>query len=145
MNELVDDFLVTFEKFHKQYIIIPSLSLDPLFIEEKLFVQDRSPPGFFDSEKETRCYLNATFQHLYYNALFRELVFKINIYTTMNGMKREIQHFVHNFQKIMIFRELQKKFGEIYLGGEKPYLLICSSFWKISKLIVRWMPVNLRG
>ena len=38
MNELVDDCLVTFEKFHKQYIIIPSLSLDPLLIEEKPFV-----------------------------------------------------------------------------------------------------------
>ena len=37
----------------------------------------------------------------------------------MNGMKRESQHFVHNFHKIMIFRELQKNFGEIYLGGKK--------------------------
>ena len=39
MNELVDDCLVTFEKFQKQYIIIPSLSLDPLLIEEKPFVR----------------------------------------------------------------------------------------------------------
>ena len=37
----------------------------------------------------------------------------------MNGLKRESQHFAHNFQKIMIFRELQKCFGEIYLGGKK--------------------------
>ena len=37
----------------------------------------------------------------------------------MNGLKRESQHFVHNFQKFMIFRELQKKFGEIYLGEKK--------------------------
>ena len=32
INELVDDCLFTFEKFHKQYIIIPSLLLDPLLI-----------------------------------------------------------------------------------------------------------------
>ena len=38
MNELVDDCLVTFEKFQKQYIIIPSLLLNPLLIEEKPFV-----------------------------------------------------------------------------------------------------------
>ena len=119
INGLVDDCLVTFEKFHKQYIIIPSLSLDPLLLEEKPFITVRSPPGFFNPEKDTRFYLNATFQQLYYNVLFRELVFKINIYTTMNGLKRNIQHFAHNFQKIMIFRELQKKIGEIYLGGEK--------------------------
>ena len=34
MNELVDDCMVTSEKFHEQYIIIPSLLLDPLLIEE---------------------------------------------------------------------------------------------------------------
>ena len=121
MNEVVDDCLVTFEKFQKQYIIILSLSLHPLLIEEKPFITVPSPPGFFNLEKETRCYLNATFQHLYYNVLFRELVFKINLYTMMNGLKRESQHFVHSFQKIMIFRELHKTFGEIYLGGEKKY------------------------
>ena len=48
MNELLNDYLVTFEKFHKQYIIIPSPSLDPLLIEEKLFVTVQSPPGFFN-------------------------------------------------------------------------------------------------
>ena len=37
----------------------------------------------------------------------------------MNGLKRESQHFVHNFQNIIIFRELQKKIGEIYLGRKK--------------------------
>ena len=65
MNELVDDCLVTFENFHKQYIIIPSLSLDPLIIEEKPFVTVQSPPGFVNPENETRCYLNSKFQHLY--------------------------------------------------------------------------------
>ena len=100
MNELVYDFLVTFEKFHKQYIIIPSLSLDPLLIEEKLFVTVRSPPGFFNPEKETICYLNATFKHLYYSVLFRELLFKINCYTMLNGLKTGSQYFVHNCQKL---------------------------------------------
>ena len=37
----------------------------------------------------------------------------------LNGLKRESQHFVHNFQKIVILRELQIKFGEIYLGRKK--------------------------
>ena len=63
----------------------------------------------------------------------------------LNGLKRESQHFLHNFQKITILRELHKSFGEIYLGGKKINLLICSSFWQISQLIARWMPVNLMG
>ena len=73
------------------------------------------PPGFANRENKTRCYLNSTFQHLYFNVLFRELVFKIYCYTMLNGLKRESQHFAHNFQKIVILRELQKCFGEIYL------------------------------
>ena len=52
--------------------------VNPLFIEESLFVTVRSPPGFINRENETRCYLNSTFQLLYFNVLFRELVFKIN-------------------------------------------------------------------
>ena len=145
MNEVVYDCLVKFEKFQKQYIIIPSISLHPLHFEKKSFITVRSPPGFFNTEKGTRCSLNATFQHLYYNVLFRELVLKINLYTIMNSLKRESQHFVHNFQKIMIFKELEKCFGEIYLVEKKPYLLICSSLWQISQLLVKWMPGNLRG
>ena len=119
MNEVVDDCLVKFENFQRQYIIIPSLSLNPLLLEEKPFITVLSPPGFFNQGKDTRCYLNATFQNLYYNILFRDLVFKINLYTMMNGLERKGPHFIHMFQKIMIFRELQKCFGEIYLGGKK--------------------------
>ena len=45
MDELVDNCLVSFEKFHKKYIIMPSLSFNPLLIEESLFVTVWSPPG----------------------------------------------------------------------------------------------------
>ena len=101
MDELVDHFLDSFEKFHKQYTIMPSLSFDPLIIEDISFVTVRSPPGFINQENETRCYLNSTFQNLYFSVLFRELVFKINCYTMLNGLKRESQYFVHNLLKIM--------------------------------------------
>ena len=48
MDEMVDHWLVSFEKFHKKYIIMPSLSLNLLLIEESLFVTVRSPPGFIN-------------------------------------------------------------------------------------------------
>ena len=37
----------------------------------------------------------------------------------LNDLVSGSQYFVHNFQKFMVFRELQKKFGEIYLGEKK--------------------------
>ena len=48
MNEVVDDCLVKFGNFQKQYISIPSLSLNPLLLEEKPFITVRSPPGLFN-------------------------------------------------------------------------------------------------
>ena len=121
MDEMVDHKLVSFGNFHKQYIIMPPLSLNLLLIEESLFVKFRSPPVFINRENETRCYLNSIFQLLYFNVLFRELVFKTNCYAMLNGLKRESQDFAHNSQNIMILRELHKCFGEIYLGGKKIY------------------------
>ena len=44
MNKMVDHCLVSFENFHKQYITMPSLSLNPFLIEESLFVTVQSPP-----------------------------------------------------------------------------------------------------
>ena len=86
MDKKVDHWFYYFEKSHKKYIIMPSLSLNYLLIEESLFVTVRSPPGFINQENETICYLNATFQLLYFNVLFRQLVLNIDCYTMLNGL-----------------------------------------------------------
>ena len=48
MDEKVDHWLDYFEKFHKKYIIMPSISLNYLFLEESLFVTVRSPQDFIN-------------------------------------------------------------------------------------------------
>ena len=48
MDEKLDHWLDCLEKFHKKYIIMPSLSLNSLLIEESLFVTVQSPPGFIN-------------------------------------------------------------------------------------------------
>ena len=48
MDEMVDNWLVSFEKFHEQYIIMPSLLINPLLIEDIFFVIVQSPPGFIN-------------------------------------------------------------------------------------------------
>ena len=101
MDELVDHCLFSFENFHKQYIIMPSLSSEPLLIEESPFVTVRSPLGLVNRENETRCDLNSTFQHLYYNVLFGDLLLKINCYTMLNGLKRESQYLFIIFKRLL--------------------------------------------
>ena len=48
MDENVDHWLDSFEKFHNTYIIMPSLSLNYLLIEESLFVTVWPTPGFIN-------------------------------------------------------------------------------------------------
>ena len=50
MDEKVDHWLDSFEKFHKNYIIMPSISLNSLFLEKSLIVTVQSPPGFINRE-----------------------------------------------------------------------------------------------
>ena len=78
MNEKLDRWLDNFEKFHKKYIIMPSQMINYSFIEDILFVTVRSPQGFIIQKKETRYYLNATLQLLYFNVLFRTLILTID-------------------------------------------------------------------
>ena len=90
MDEKVDHWLDSFEKFHKKYIFMPSISLNSLFLEDILFVTVCSPPGFINQENETRCYLNATLQLLYFNVIFRQLVLNIDCYTMLNGLGKKV-------------------------------------------------------
>ena len=90
MNGKVDHWFYSFGNFHKKYIIMPSESLDSSFLEESLFINVGSPPGFINRENETRYYLNATIQLLYFNFLFRPLILKIGYYTMMIGLDKKI-------------------------------------------------------
>ena len=130
MNKKVDHWLDSFENFHKKYIIMPSESLNSSFIEESLFVTVWSPPGFINQETETRCYLNANIQMLYFNVLFGKLMLNLDCYTMVIGMDRKNQYFFHNYQNIMIMKELQKKLVR-YIQGGGQFLLMYSLFQQI--------------
>ena len=86
MNEKIDHWLDSFEKFRMSYIIMPRESFNYSFTEESLYITVLSPLGFITIENETRCYLNATIQLLYYNVLFRQLIINIDCYTMMAGI-----------------------------------------------------------
>ena len=89
MDENIDHWLDSFEKFRKKYIIMTSEPLNYSFIEDSWFITFRSPPGFINQENETRCDLNATFQMLYFNVLFRQLILNIDCYTMMIGLDKK--------------------------------------------------------
>ena len=51
MNEKVDQWLDSLEKFHNNYIIMPLESLDYSFLKESLYIAVLQPPGFINSRK----------------------------------------------------------------------------------------------
>ena len=48
----------------------------------------------------------------------------------LNGQKEKV-NFFPQFPKDHDYEGVTEKIGEIYLGGKKQFLLICSSFCKI--------------
>ena len=86
MNEKVEHWLDTFEKFHKKYIIIPFEWLNYYFFKGSLYIIVKSPPGFINQENDRRFDLNATIQLLYCNILFIQLILNIDCYTMMIGL-----------------------------------------------------------
>ena len=93
MNEKVDHWLDSFEKSHTSYIIMPFESLNSSFPEDILYSTILSPPGFINRENETRYYLNATMQLLYFNVLVRQLILNIDCYTMVIGVDKKTNIF----------------------------------------------------
>ena len=48
-----------------------------------------------------------------------KLILNINLYIIMIILDKKNRQCFHHFQNIMIMKELQKRFGEIYLGRKK--------------------------
>ena len=90
INEKVDRWLDSFEKLHKKYIIMPSESLNSSFLGDSFFVTVKSSTGFINRENETRFYLNATIQLLYFNVIFRQLILNVDCYTMMIGIGKKV-------------------------------------------------------
>ena len=110
---------------------MPTESHNSSVPEESRYIEFITPLGFINQENETGCHFNSTNQLLYYNVLFRQLILNINCDTIMTCLDKSNKTFAYHYQKITTIKELQHCFGEIYLGGKKPFLLIISLLLQI--------------
>ena len=102
MEEKVDHWLDFFQKYHKNYTIMPTESFNSSCPENSIYISVIPSPGLINQENETRCYFNATIQLLYWNILFVVLILNINWYNTMISLDKNNKQSVHHYQKIMI-------------------------------------------
>ena len=69
--------------------------------------------------KKTGYYLNAAIKILYFNILFIQFILDINCDNMMNYLDIIDKKFASNDQKVLILKDPQKIFCEMYLGGKK--------------------------
>ena len=79
-----------------------------------------TPTGFINLKK--RCYSNATIQILYFNFIFIRFILNIDCNNMRNSLDKNDNQFASHYQKILILKESQKCFGEMYLCGKKTFL-----------------------
>ena len=68
--------------------------------------------------------------NLHCNVSFRLLVMNIDCDNTVNFLDGNDEQFVSHYQNILIVKEIQKTFGEMYLGGKK--IIMCDYFFIVT-------------
>ena len=59
---------------------------------------------------------------LYFNVLFRSFILNTDCDTTMACLDINGEKFVSHYQNILIVKELQIRFGDMYLDGKDTFL-----------------------
>ena len=78
-----------------------------------------TPTGFRNDQDESRCYVNSTFQVLFFNIFFRALIMNIDCDMMLRNLDNSLDDYNSHIQKIMILQVIQKMFSEMLIGGRK--------------------------
>ena len=142
INEKVDHWLDSFEKFHKKHIIMPTESLNSPLLEEILFITVLSQPGFINQENETRSYLNATIKMSYFNVILRQLILNIDCYTMMIHLDWKIK-IVFIITKILRLWRSYRNICYYIICCQKNPSRIIDFIWQIKRIIIPFLIVFL--
>ena len=80
-----------------------------------------TPTGFMNGQYKSRCYVNSSFQVLFFNILFRTLIMNIYCEKNIGNMDNSSDDYRGYIQKIMILQVIQHIFGEILIGGRNVF------------------------
>ena len=78
-----------------------------------------TPIGFRNVQDESRCYVNSSFQVIFFNIFFRTLIMNINCEIMLTNMDNSTDDYNGHLHKIMILRVIQQILCEIFIGGKK--------------------------
>ena len=78
-----------------------------------------TPTGFINGQYESRCYVNVSFQVIFFNIFSRQLIMYIDceiIIENLDNIKDDYRGYI---QKIMILQVIQDSFCEMLIVGRK--------------------------
>ena len=78
LEKKVDEFINHKIDFNTAHIIKSDIQQIMKIPEKARFISSMTPTSFRNNQDESRCYVNSTFQVLFFNVLFRSLIMNID-------------------------------------------------------------------
>ena len=100
--------------------------------EESCYISCLTPTGFINGKDESGCYVNSSFQVLFFNIYFRQLIMNIDCEKMINNFDDSGEHFRSYFEKIVILRVVQKIFCEMLIGRRN--FIYTDSFFDVTNI-----------
>ena len=105
-----DNFINDKRDFNNTPIIKSNIQHVSKIPEEECFISSMTPIGFRNGHNESRCYVNLSFQVLFYNKMFGPLIMNINCDIMLTNMNKSTEDYNGKSQQIMILKVIQEIF-----------------------------------
>ena len=116
----MDQFINDKSEFNNTHIIKSNIQHVSNIPEEERFISSMTPIGFRNGQYESRCYVNSSFQVLFFNIyIFRTLIMNIDCDRMLTNLDNSTEDYNGHLQEIMILQVIQQIFFEMLIGGKK--------------------------
>ena len=78
-----------------------------------------TPIGFRNYQDESRCYVNSSFQVLFFNIFFKTFIVNIDCDRMLTNLDNSTEDYNGHLQKIMILQVIQQILCGMLIGGNK--------------------------
>ena len=103
-----------------------------------------TPIGFRNGQDELGCYVNSSFQVIFFNILFKTLIMNIDCEMFLANLDNSTDDYRCHLQKVMILQVVQQFFCEMLIGGKKLWTVMCFFHSLISGQILKIILQSLK-
>ena len=87
--------------------------------EEPCYILPITPTEFISGQDELICYINSSFQVIFFNIFFRRLIINIDCEKIIESMDNSEDDYIGYTQKSMILQVIGHIFCKMLIGGRK--------------------------